>query len=133
MRKFLGLLFFLSLASSAFAIRPSHEYAATPAMSGISYDSLNIATADHYRLTGWYCKAPKDLLNCVIVMAGGDAGNMSYELPLVKFLTDNFNAPVLLFDYRGFGTSQDFQSDSNAIGHPEYLSDLDAAVAYAQR
>jgi pimeloyl-ACP methyl ester carboxylesterase len=62
-----------------------------------------------------------DLSGCVIVLAGSDAGNMSYDLPLAAFLTANFQVPVLLFDYRGFGSSQEFPFDPDAIAHPEYL------------
>jgi hypothetical protein len=45
-------------------------------------------------------------------------GNMSYDLQVAQILTQKF--PVLLFDYRGFGSSQAFAYDANAIGHPEY-------------
>jgi alpha-beta hydrolase superfamily lysophospholipase len=54
-----------------------------------------------------------------------------HELPIAQFILINFHVPVLLFDYRGFGSSDLFAYDSNAIAHPEYLTDFDAAIAYA--
>ena len=129
------LILFLGLFTSetGFAIHPAKEYISTPSQSGMKYDSLNIPTSDHFRITGWYCKPETDTTNFLLILAGGDAGNMSYDVPLARFLTQNFNVPVLLFDYRGFGTSQAFAYDSTAIVHPEYLMDMDAAVSFARK
>lgn len=121
------------MSKDAFAIRPYSRYVATPAQEGMTYDSLNIPTTDHFRLTGWYCKPSVDSSHLLIILAGGDAGNMSYDLGVMQFLTANFKVPVLLFDYRGFGTSQSFHYDSSAIAEPEYLIDVDAAVSYAAK
>jgi alpha-beta hydrolase superfamily lysophospholipase len=126
---FAFLLIFVT--GKALAIHPSATYLTTPTLNGTSNDSLNIQTSDNSRLTGWYCRPAHDSSQFLIVLAGGDAGNMSYDLPLAQFFIVNFHVPVLLFDYRGFGTSNAFKYDSNAIGHPEYLTDLDAAVSYA--
>jgi dienelactone hydrolase len=57
---------------------------------------------------------------------------MSYDIPVAQFIAMNFHIPILLFDYRGFGTSDPFAYDSNAIAHPEYLTDFDAAIAYSK-
>jgi alpha-beta hydrolase superfamily lysophospholipase len=131
-RNFIFAFWLLFLSTQAFAIHPYKDYVALPSQAGMSYDSLNIPTTDHFRLTGWYCKPAKDSSDILIVLAGGDAGNMSYDLQLAQFLIVNFHVPVMLFDYRGFGTSQAFAYDSNAVGHPEYLTDFDAAVSYAK-
>jgi alpha-beta hydrolase superfamily lysophospholipase len=126
------IAFFIIFASEqAFALHPEAHYISTPSLSGLASDSLNIQTTDHTRLTGWYCKPAQDTSQFIIVMAGGDAGNMSYDIPLAQFFMDNFHIAVLLFDYRGFGTSDAFKADSNAIGYPEYLTDMDAAVSFA--
>ena len=126
------LAFLIVIASeNAFALHPEATYLSTPTLSGLANDSLNIQTTDHARLTGWYCKPALDTSHFIIVMVGGDAGNMSYDIPLAEFFMDNFHVPVLLFDYRGFGTSDAFKADTNAIGYPQYLTDIDAAISYA--
>ena len=127
----IAILLFLS--TEAFAIHPYKDYVAFPKQAGIPFDSLNIPTSDHIRLTGWYLHPDHDTSNLLMIIVGGDAGNMSYDLPLAQFILMNFHIPILLFDYRGFGSSDAFQYDSTAIGHPEYLTDLDAAVQYAQK
>ncbi len=133
-RTLIGAVFLAVVSANAsYAIRPEKAYPLTPASAQLNYDSLNIPTRDHSRLTAWYCKAPVDTSQFVIVMAGGDAGNMGYDVPLAQFIVANFRVPVLLFDYRGFGSSQDFKYDPDAIGHPEYLTDLDAAVTFTKK
>ncbi len=133
MIRYLILVVFLVCCSTeVFAIHPYKDYVAVPSQAGMTYDSLNLHAKDNVRLTGWYCKPAVDTLHLLIVLAGGDAGNMSYDVPLAQFIVQNFQVPVLLFDYRGFGTSDAFAYDSNAIGHPEYLTDFDAAVSYAK-
>src|ERR1039457_5607239 len=112
MRNFILAFLLLIIVSEAFAIHPYKEYVGIPSQSGMSYDSLNISTADHFRLTGWFCKPAKDSSDLLIVIAGGDAGNMSYDLQLAQLFTQH-QVPVLLFDYRGFGSSQSFAYDSN--------------------
>jgi alpha-beta hydrolase superfamily lysophospholipase len=130
-RNFILAFWLLVLSTEAFAIHPYKDYVALPSQAGMSYDSLNIPTADHFRLTGWCCKPTKDSTDILVILAGTDAGNMSYDLQVAQIVAQKF--PVLLFDYRGFGSSQAFAYDANAIGHPEYLIDLDAAVSYAQK
>ncbi len=130
-RNLILVIWLLFFSTEAFAIHPYKDYVALPSQAGMGYDSLNIPTPDHFRLTGWYCKPAKDSSNLIIILAGTDAGNMSYDLQVAQLLTQK--CPVLLFDYRGFGTSQAFAYDSNAIGHPEYLADLDGVVLYAQK
>lgn len=128
-----AMLLLFASATSGFAIRPYARYVSTPGQQGLSYDSLNISTVDHFRLTGWYCKPYQDSSGLLIIMVGTDAGNMSYGLPGAQFLVQNFKVPVLLFDYRGFGTSQPFVYDSTAIAEPEYVADIDAVVEYASK
>src|SRR5581483_9463869 len=101
-RYFLALCLLVFVATRAIAIRPDTHYVSSPDQNGLAYDSLNIVTPDHYRLTAWYCKVSEPSSKTLIVLAGGDAGNMSYDLALAQFLIENFKVPVLLFDYRGF-------------------------------
>src|ERR1035441_3980186 len=98
-----GLIIWLLLFRNAFALHPEAHYLSTPGLSGLPCDSPNIQTLEHARLTAWYCKPAQDSSQFLIVLDGGDAGNMSYDIPLAQFFMDNFHIGVLLFDYRGFG------------------------------
>ncbi|MCC5613214.1 alpha/beta hydrolase, partial [Nostoc sp. CHAB 5834] len=57
--------------------------------------------------------------------------NMSYYLGAAQLLSKNgFN--VVLFDYRGFGESDDFKIDSNYLFYSEFLIDYET-VFYATK
>lgn len=118
-------------ASVTVAIAPSQRYISTPAELGLKYDSVRLVTSDGYHLTAWYCMPPQES-NRVVVLAGGDAGNMSYNLPVASLLVSTLGVNVLMFDYRGFGSSGSFRTDTNLLVHSEYLDDIKTAVAWCK-
>src|SRR5689334_1469735 len=94
-------------------VHATNEYVALPSSKGLTYDSLNITTSDGARLTGWLLRPNVATSDAVVRLAGGDAGNMSYALEYARYMIDALGAPILLFDYRGFGTSDAFAIDPN--------------------
>jgi predicted alpha/beta hydrolase len=127
MRTIAVFLTLVLLAGETLALKPESRYVATPAEVGLSYDSINIPTKDGHRLTAWLCK-PSQATTGSVIIAGGDAGNMSYSLNLAALLVSTLQVEVLLFDYRGFGSSSAFAIDTNILTYPEYLVDLRAAI-----
>lgn len=75
---------------------------------GASRDGENIedcwfTAEDHVNLHGWFLKSNKAL--ATLVMAHGNAGNLSHRLEILRSLNDaGFN--VFMFDYRGYGRSE---------------------------
>jgi pimeloyl-ACP methyl ester carboxylesterase len=145
MPKVTFLILFYFISSTSYAIRPNNHYDRTPVDLGIAYDSLNLSTVDHYRLTAWLCHPSKQKATKTIVLVSQDAGNMSNNLDIVKAMVDALPANVLMFDYRGFGTSdhilfdtrydcrgyslkvgEDFDTDYIAL--PQFDIDLSAAI-----
>jgi len=62
-----------------------------------------IATEDGLKLHGWY--ASNDSAIATLVMAHGNAGNLSHRVEVIYSLQKaGFN--VLIFDYRGYGRSE---------------------------
>jgi alpha-beta hydrolase superfamily lysophospholipase len=129
MKVTIGLALLL-VAQQAFAIKPNRAYNRTPATIGISYNSVNIPTANHQRLTAWLCRTPKGKPSATIILASMDAGNMSDNLDLVQAVTSNVGCDVLLFDYRGFGTSDKITIDTDTIALPEFVQDLQNVVEF---
>src|SRR5437763_9493265 len=99
------VLFMSILVQSGFCLKPDHKYIQTPTDVHLQYDSLNIKTTDNIRLTAWLCKPTSVKNNTIVILASSDAGNMSYNLGIVEGLVSNLGINVLMFDYRGFGTS----------------------------
>lgn len=131
--KQLLLVLLLVLAGRAYALKPSREYVATPDSIGLPYREVAIDTPDHFRLNSWLIEpqhGPDQ--HTTVVVAGGDAGNMSYLLYHARMLA-NAGYRVLLFDYRGFGHSSEFAIEQQRLYYTEFVTDLRAAVRYARR
>jgi fermentation-respiration switch protein FrsA (DUF1100 family) len=135
-KQFLLILFLVSVVTTQnlFAMRPSAKYDKLPSDYKLQYDSLNITTADNARLTGWLCK-PAQVKNdsVLIIMASSDGGNMSGNLPMVDGLVKNLGVPVLMFDYRGYGTSDKIVIDTDMLAMTEFTIDIFQAVQWAIR
>ena len=133
LRIFLCCLALLA-AGPAFALKPSPIWWARPDTLGLTYQQLELATPDHVQLVAWLIEpvgaAPRQ--RTTLVIAGGDAYNMSGNLYLARALAQA-GYRTLLFDYRGFGHSQAFAIDQQRLYYPEFATDLRTALAAARR
>ncbi|MBI3864022.1 MAG: alpha/beta hydrolase [Planctomycetia bacterium] len=69
-----------------------------------TFEDVWFHTADGTRLNGWY--APCENPAAVVLLAHGNAGNVTNVAPLLKRLRDQHHVSVLAFDYRGYGKSE---------------------------
>ncbi|MGJ7614842.1 MULTISPECIES: alpha/beta hydrolase [unclassified Variovorax] len=101
----------------------------TPDALGVRYESVQFASADGTRLSGWFLPAegrqnPKEAKGTVVHFHG-NAQNMSTHWRFVAWLPKrDYN--VLVFDYRGYGQSE---------GKPEpkgVFEDANAALNYVR-
>ncbi|MFQ6394100.1 alpha/beta hydrolase [Nocardia sp. KC 131] len=81
---------------------PQREVAQTPAILGMAYTDLSIATRDGETLHGWWLPARRSIGH--VLFAHGNAGNIGDRIPIFALLTEA-GFDVLAFDYRGFGHS----------------------------
>lgn len=82
---------------------PSRDVPQTPGDFGISYQDLNIPTADNSSVSAWYLEREDALAD--LVFFHGNAGNISLgRIELVLALYEQQHG-VLVFDYRGYGRS----------------------------
>ncbi|MCB0560022.1 MAG: alpha/beta fold hydrolase [Lewinellaceae bacterium] len=133
MKKVLLMLFpLLTISIAASAINPSRQYINTPDSLGLEYQALEVSTPDGCALNTWILAPnPEKDNETVLVLAYGDAGNMSHFVyHAAAFLQQGFT--VVAFDYRGFGKSSDFPIRTDYLYHTEFLDDLSAVVAYAE-
>jgi len=78
-----------------------------------------ITTEDGVKIHGWF--APADSALATLVMAHGNAGNLSHRYQIIRRLQQiGFN--VLMFDYRGYGRSEGSPSEEGIY--------LDGKAAY---
>ncbi|MDJ0945934.1 MAG: alpha/beta fold hydrolase [Kiloniellales bacterium] len=84
---------------------PTADLTGDPGRLGLSYQEMNIETADGLALDAWFlpAEAARDT-GCTLLFLHGNAGNISTHLPIVTWLPAA-GYGVLLFDYRGYGRS----------------------------
>ncbi|MEY4935127.1 MAG: hypothetical protein RIS64_1486 [Bacteroidota bacterium] len=120
---------------AAFAGKPERKYEKTPAHFNLKYKQDSVSTADGVRLSVWdYEPVAKDsvkTLKPVIVMAYGDAGNMSYWIEQAGALV-TAGYRVITFDYRGYGASDNFLINENQLYYNEFSDDLAAILDYTK-
>jgi fermentation-respiration switch protein FrsA (DUF1100 family) len=87
---------------------------------------------DGVRLHAWFARAESP--RATLVMAHGNAGNVSHRLPIIRALRERgFN--VLMFDYRGYGRSEGtpgeegvYRDGRAAYDYAAAQSDVDSAT-----
>ena len=126
------IVFMLFKSMNADALKPYSTYITTPTSFDCKYDSLTFVTKDKVSLAGWYIySAQNDQNESTIIFSYGDAGNMSYFLDYgIELAKNGFN--VFMYDYRGFGLSNEFPIDKDMLIYSEFLIDLNAAVDFVK-
>ena len=88
---------------------------------------LRIETKDGISLNVWHL--PSADPGTPIIISQSDAGNMGDWLYLGLYL-QAYGLDVWMYDYRGFGESEDFPIVQNQLFHLEFTDDLTAVCEY---
>jgi alpha-beta hydrolase superfamily lysophospholipase len=132
MKYYLTFLFLLVSSNALAAVHPSKKYVITPDSLNLPYQQLTLHTPDGYNLNAWEIPPLQHSRHITIVVAYGDAGNMSYYVYQARALAMH-GYTVLLFDYRGFGKSQDFKINYDYLYYNAFVTDLATAVDWAKK
>lgn len=155
------ILLMLLLSSGIYPVNPERTYKAVPSDYGIICREVSFRTSDGLTLKGWFYPAQDTagILNGIIgrvipvpdslkkaarpyklkyqgrrptvIIAGGDAGNMTGLIFYAYHLfTNGFN--VFTFDWRGFGGSSDWQMNRDYLCYTEFLEDYNSAVNFVK-
>ncbi|MHC5354924.1 alpha/beta hydrolase family protein [Myroides sp. LJL115] len=131
MRILLTIFFFL-YTLICFGVDPDRKYVDHPMNSNIQVESVEITTPDNYVLKSWICFPDEKVnQNRVLVLAYGDTGNMSYWIRQVLEMV-NKGYTVVMFDYRGFGESSDFEMQAQQLYYDEFTTDLVSVIQYVK-
>ena len=143
--KITSVLLGIFLYFNALAIKPERGYKAKPENWGLIYKEFKVKTKDNLKINCWFIpnqiitdssyndKAIKKVYKYdgitrpTLVICNGDAGNMTY-LVSIAFNLCSYGYNICLFDWRGFGESDDWKMDSNYFCYPEFLTDYDAVI-----
>ncbi len=100
---------------------PTRALGPGPDIVGLAYEPVEIMTEDNIRLHGWFVPAPEP--RGVVLFFHGNAGNISHRLDSLSIF-HALNVSTLIFDYRGYGSSEGTTSEQGTY------SDAEAAWRY---
>lgn len=109
------------------AIKPDRVYPYTPDKLGLTYEELKVRTKDGLSLNVWHL--PSETGGIPVIISQSDAGNMGSWLYLGLYL-QAYGLDVWMYDYRGFGQSDDFRIVSDQLFHTEFVTDLDSVAEH---
>lgn len=112
---------------SSYAIKPNRVYSYTPDKLKLTYEEITVNTVDGTSLNVWHL--PSEEEGRPIIISQSDAGNMGDWLYLGLYL-QAYGLDVWMYDYRGFGQSDDFALVQDQLFHMEFVTDLDAVAEY---
>src|SRR6185295_19903003 len=116
---------------SVFALNPSRTYKVKPEKYGMIYKEEKIKTKDDMILNAWFFETSKKTTNWLVISHNGD-GNMADNIELCgQFLSAGLN--VVMYDYRGYGESSDFQVDADVFIYPQFITDLNTVLDYLRK
>jgi pimeloyl-ACP methyl ester carboxylesterase len=128
---FLTLFVLLAFTMTSKALNPVKEYKVTPDKFGMKYKEEKIKTSDEAILNAWFFENAKKTTNWMVVSGSGD-GNMADNLELANsFLSAGYN--VVLYDYRGYGSSSDFNIEPDLFIYPQFITDLNGVLDYLRK
>lgn len=99
---------------------PSRTLMSTPAEAGLEYEDVELQADDGVRIHGWFVPA-SGRARATVLFCHGNGGNMGDRVDIIRILND-LGLNVMIFDYRGYGTSGGRPSEKGTY--------LDAEVAY---
>lgn len=109
------------------AIKPNRVYSYTPDKLDLTYEEFKVKTDDGFTLNVWHL--PSEGEGTPVIISQSDASNMGDWLYLGLYL-QAYGLDVWMYDYRGFGQSDDFAIVQNQLFHMEFIQDLDAVAKY---
>jgi uncharacterized protein len=84
---------------------PQRAHEVQPRDLGLAFEDLTLTAEDGVRIHAFYLPPPREP-RWTVLLANGNAGNVSHRLDRAIFLQSRLGAAVLLFDYRGYGRSE---------------------------
>lgn len=130
--------FFTATAQNEIGLNAEKEYAITPADYGLNFEEIKIETPDKkadntpVTLFGWHILPAEKLSKKAVIIAHNGQGNMAYSLEYAGlFLGMGYH--VFMFDYRGYGQSDEFNVNPKFYIYAQFATDLSATVDYVKK
>lgn len=132
MKRFILFVFAFTFIFHAFALNPSRTYKQRPEKYNMKYTEFKAKTSDgEATINAWHFPAKSKTTNLMIICHNGE-GNMGDHLRRVdQFTSIGYN--VVIFDYRGYGESSEFEIDNNMYIYPHFQDDLLSVMDHVKK
>lgn len=117
------------MTNLSFALNPSRTYKQRPDKYNMEYQEVKVKTEDGAELNAWYFPCGKKNAELVLISHNGE-GNMADYLRRVDQFRSDYN--VVIYDYRGYGESSEFEIDNNMYIYPHFQNDFLAMIDYCR-
>jgi fermentation-respiration switch protein FrsA (DUF1100 family) len=90
----------------------------SPESWGMHFEDVHFTTVDNIKLHGWFVRAPAHVDHRTaptILFFHANAGNLGFRLPNIDLLVNQLHMNVFIFDYRGYGNSQEVAPDEEGL------------------
>ncbi len=114
------------------ALNPQRGYDFTPEDFGMEYEEVKIKTEDDLTLTGWWLKPLDKKSKKAVVFSHAGDGNMQDYLEYVSNFV-SLGYYVLMYDYRGYGTSDEFHISNRFYIYAQFARDITAALDWMRK
>lgn len=132
MKSALILSFLSFLSVQLYALNPSRTYKQLPSKYNVKYTEHKVKTDDGATLNAWWFPATTGKTTKLVLISHNGEGNMADYLRRVsQFIEAGYN--VVIYDYRGFGTSSAFEIDNNMYIYPHFQKDVAAMVDFCRK
>jgi len=127
----IALLLTLLISGAVNALNPSRTYKQKPEKYNMKYEAKKVKTNDgNAELNSWYFPAKEKTTNLILIAHNGE-GNMADYLKRVDAFLSTHN--VVIFDYRGYGESSEFEIDNNMYIYPHFQDDLETMIDHCRK
>jgi uncharacterized protein len=122
---YVGLLAALYFGQAKMVFMPRTEMTASPKDIGLAFEQVRLSTRDSLSLSAWFVPATEKnpTGKAVILFCHGNAGNIGNRIAYLPIF-HSLGLSVLLFDYRGYGSSAGSPTETGTY------ADVEAAWQY---
>ncbi len=129
---FIFILITAIFYTTGMALNPSRTYKQKPDKYNMEYEEVKVKTNDgtaELNVWDFPCKSLKTT-KLILILHSGE-GNMADYLRRVDQFRSDYN--VVIFDYRGYGESSEFEIDNNMYIYPHFQDDVETMIDYCRK
>lgn len=128
--KHITIILLLLVTLQVSALNPSTTYKQRPDALNMIYEEHKVDVSDGAKLVAWYFPCKKKTNQLILVSHNGEGNMADYMSKVDMLLSAGYN--VVIYDYRGFGESSEFEMDNNMYIYPHFQDDVKAMIDFCR-